>query len=216
MTFVFGEHGGVPHERLEALFVLECAQRQVLTNGNVLPSLAHDDEAVRQTEIAFGPALEVVKNHVTSGREVVGKALRAAFERCGTTPSDNATEPDGFLDTVRDDGGNLIVNGWLVADGAGPLTIELTSPGGARVVADRVERPDVAAAYDGNAAVLHAGFSAILPAGEFLADGRWDLTLRGSRGDEALIICRITRPRFTYAGVDLRPSSLGDGGILHL
>jgi hypothetical protein len=112
---------------------------------------------------------------------------------------------------------DLLVGGVeLYLRDAAPPAIELTGPRGATRVAERIERPDVAAFYEGIPGALHAGFAAILPPDEFLADGRWDFTLRARSGDETRFRCRITRPRFSYDGVEMRPSHLGDDGILHL
>ena len=53
MTFGFGDHAALPPERLEALFLTICAENGVLTNINILPSYAHDAEALELTAAAF-------------------------------------------------------------------------------------------------------------------------------------------------------------------
>ena len=214
MTFVFGDHAAVPYERLEAAFVLECARQGVLVNNNVLPSFAHDDEAVRLTDEAFGPALAAARALADAGVAAVGEAVRAGFAACGTQAGQDRP-PAGFLDAARDEGGHLLLRGWLLPDAGEPCTIVVRGPRGAERVAGRVERGDVAATYPDVAAALRSGFSLSLPPEEFVADGRWDVTICAMRGDETLFAGRLTRPRLTYDAADLRPSSFRDG-VLNL
>jgi glutamate-1-semialdehyde 2,1-aminomutase len=60
MTFAFGGAGPLSPIGLQTLFVQECLKRGVLTNGNLLPCYAHDDEAVEHSARAFAESLEVV------------------------------------------------------------------------------------------------------------------------------------------------------------
>ena len=60
MTFAFDRQGPLLPLGLQTLFVQECTVHGVLTNGNLLPSYAHDDRALATTEAAFERALAVV------------------------------------------------------------------------------------------------------------------------------------------------------------
>ncbi len=59
-TLAFAPAGRLTPLGLQTLFVQECLKRGVLTNGNFLPSYAHDAAAIEATLAAFGPALQVV------------------------------------------------------------------------------------------------------------------------------------------------------------
>ena len=60
MTFQFQSVGRITPLGSMTLFVQECLKHGVLTNGNILPSYAHDDRAVEETAAAFDLALAVV------------------------------------------------------------------------------------------------------------------------------------------------------------
>jgi len=68
MSFAFSPAGGITGMGLQTLFVQECVKRGVLTNGNLLPSYAHDDEAVERSASAFSSALEVVARAIAARR----------------------------------------------------------------------------------------------------------------------------------------------------
>lgn len=57
---VFESSGRLTGAGLKSLFVQECLKRSVLTNGNFLPSLAHDEGALGETLDACAAALAVV------------------------------------------------------------------------------------------------------------------------------------------------------------
>jgi hypothetical protein len=56
----FAPSGRLTPIGLQSLFVQECLKRGVLTNGNFLPSYAHDEAAVDPTRAAFARAIEAV------------------------------------------------------------------------------------------------------------------------------------------------------------
>jgi hypothetical protein len=106
------------------------------------------------------------------------------------------------------------VNGWLLPDGGEPAVIELLGPRGAVRTAERVERPDIAAAYAGVPGALEAGFTVSLGADEFVDAEGWDFTIRARRRDGDLFLCRVRRPCAHRAA---EPGSRIDrDGILHL
>jgi glutamate-1-semialdehyde 2,1-aminomutase len=216
MTFAWGNNTAVPPERLESLFILECARQGVLTNGNILPSLAHDDEAVQRTEAAFRAAVERVAEHIRLGSAVLATAIRAGFERCGNAGT-AAQAPAAYLDAVRDEGTKLDVRGWILPDGEGsPCTVEAHGAHGAVVEADRDTRPDVEQAFPDAASAKHAGFALALDAERFRAGDRWSFELRARRGDRVLFSCPISRAARTWQAPSLDPARIDDAGVLHL
>jgi glutamate-1-semialdehyde 2,1-aminomutase/spore coat polysaccharide biosynthesis protein SpsF len=215
MTFVFGDQAAVPHERLEAEFVLGCARRQVLTNATILPSLAHDAEAVALTEAAFSGALEQVKVVVDAGAQAMAEAVGAGFERCGLPPNGPQRAPAGYIEAARDEHTRLLVRGWLLADDEGPCTIEFRSPHGNTCVADRLERPDVASVYEGVPGASQSGFAVALSREDFVVSDHWDFEIRAHRGDRNLFYLRVLRPAAHLAAEPLSAHLDGDG-ILHL
>jgi len=64
MSFAFSPAGGITAIGLQTLFVQECLKHGVLTNGNLLPSEAHDDEAIAVSKIAFDRALAVLRQAI--------------------------------------------------------------------------------------------------------------------------------------------------------
>lgn len=69
MTFAFEAAGGITPLGLQTLFVQECLKRSILTNGNLLPSYAHQEAEVEASARAFDGALEVL------GRAVLERNL---------------------------------------------------------------------------------------------------------------------------------------------
>jgi hypothetical protein len=214
MTFVFGDNAAVPPERLEAAFVIECARQGVLTNGNILPSLAHDEDAVGRTAEAFAPALEAVAKLIAAGGEAVSHAMQAGFARGNGRPAVEGM-PAAFLDSARDEGRHLVVRGWMLSGEAQPCTVEVAGPRGTVRIADRVERPDLIGMGCDARAAAEAGFSVALAADEFVVDGRYVFELRGRVGDNPVFSCPVTRPT-VHGALDLSPSRVNAEGVLEL
>lgn len=63
-TFAFAGSRRITPLGCQTLFVQECLKRGVLTNGNVLPCLAHDEAAVTRSSQVFAQSLEVVARAV--------------------------------------------------------------------------------------------------------------------------------------------------------
>lgn len=57
---VFDSVGSLTGHGLKTLFVQECTRHGVLTNGNFLPSFAHDDDAVETTGRVFDKAIRTL------------------------------------------------------------------------------------------------------------------------------------------------------------
>jgi acetylornithine/succinyldiaminopimelate/putrescine aminotransferase len=205
MTFALADDATVQRG---TVFALECARRGILTNGNILPSLAHDEDAVRRTEEAFHPALARVEALTGPAREAVGQAFHAGFDRAG-----GGGLGAGCLETARDDGGQLLLRGWLVADGEGPCVVEVLGPRGAVHVAERAVRPDVAQAFPGDPGALHAGFEAMLPASELVAGDRYRYTIRARRGDEVVFECPVAQAPGRSSPEPCAPAVGADGSL---
>jgi glutamate-1-semialdehyde aminotransferase/MoaA/NifB/PqqE/SkfB family radical SAM enzyme len=215
MTFVFGNHAAVPPERLEAAFVIECARRGVLTNGNILPSLAHDDVAIARTAEVFAQALEPVRALVDAGSHAVAAAMRAGFARASTQPPAAQGElPAAFLDAARDEGGRLQLSGWMLSHEGGACTVEMIGPRGATRTAGPVDRVDLTQAWPATPAAKRAGFSVSLPADEFVKDGRYEFVIRGHDGEKAIFECPVSRSMSHT--IDPEPGRVDDNGTLRL
>ncbi len=211
MTFALADDATVQREKV---FVLECARRGILTNGNILPSLAHDEDAVRRTEEAFGPALERVKALTGPAGEAVEEAVRRGFERCRVSAGEPGDRRAGCLDTARDDGDQLFLRGWLVTGGDQPCVVEVSGPAGASRVAARAVRPDLAEAFPDARDALHAGFEVTLPAAEFVAGGRYEYVIRARCGNDILFECPVAQAPARSAPEPRPPSIGGDGTLL--
>jgi glutamate-1-semialdehyde aminotransferase len=87
MSFAFSPAGGITSLGLQTLFVQEALKRGVLTNGNLLPSYAHDARAVETSAAAFEGALEVL------ARAVAARSLKEFLH----IPALNIFYEDGVL-----------------------------------------------------------------------------------------------------------------------
>jgi len=68
MSFVFCDQGGLSWQAIRSIFVLECLKNGILTNGNILVSYAHDDEAIERTMNAFKKSLHRVRQAIEVSR----------------------------------------------------------------------------------------------------------------------------------------------------
>ena len=210
LSFVFDQHAGVSHEQASAIFIRECARAGVLTNGTLLPSLAHDDDAIRRTAAAFRSAAGEVAKIAAGGHRVLGDAVRAGF-------ADEVRDglPAGYLDSAREEGAGLVLRGWiLLADGP-PDAVELVAAGGEIVAAEACPRPDIVIAFPAAPGAEGAGFAASLPARKFAPAGDYEFTLRARRGDREVLRCPIVRRRDEHGDPAHQPW-LGSDGVLHL
>jgi len=196
MSFAFGDDAAVPPERLETVFLRECARNGVLTNGNILPSFAHDQEAIDRTMSAFDEALEATVELLRAGRAAMLEAIRS-----GVADEDG---PGGYLDAAREEGGRLLVRGWLLPKNRAPDAVEFVSSDGRQLLADPVKRPDVAQAFPSADGAEDCGFAAALPAEMFARGDDYDFTLRAREGDEVVFACRILRPQDGQRAVTVR------------
>ena len=185
MTFVFQEDGGIPWDSLQALFVQECLKRGIFTNGNVLPSFAHDEVAVRRTLEGFDGALAVVAEAVHGGRR---RGEEGAPE-ASSLP--RAMISIGYLEELRRQGEELALSGWTLLDGGPAEAVEIATPSGEVHAARALERPDIAAAHPAVAGAERAGYAAVLPLAAISGGDRLQLDLRFLRGGRLAFLCRV-------------------------
>jgi glutamate-1-semialdehyde aminotransferase len=196
LTFAFSPGENISWETLRNVFTLECMKNGVLHNGNLLPSYAHDDEAIERTLAAFDVALAAVA--------AAADAARAGNEaRRPTAPTAN-----GYIEVLGESGEALEVVGWLLVDDEAPDEIEVVAENGDQAVAERVERPDLEEGFPTASGARYAGFQSKLPAERFCSSGHYEFTLRARRGDHITFQCLVVRDgRFPGAP----PYWIGDG-----
>jgi glutamate-1-semialdehyde aminotransferase len=185
MGFAFHDHGPLPREGFLQTFILECAAHGVLTNGMLLPSYAHDDEAVERTLEAFEQALKPLARLITESDDALHRAMQAGFgsEMLGT----------GWIDVMRVEGDEMAVAGWILHGDGWPDVVEFVAPAGDRLVADSQQRPDLAEAFPRVEGGENGGYRAVLPHETFAPNGDWDFTIRALRGPDEIFSCRIRR-----------------------
>jgi hypothetical protein len=200
MSFELGDEEGVGQGRLLTLFLQECAARGVLTNGTLLPSYAHDDEAVDRTLEVFASALDALTAVGYEGAER-GRVLGAR----------------GFLDALVEREGGLAVTGWLLVDDRCPDAIELVGPDGDTVAAEPVVRPGVARAHPGVPGAEKSGYRAVITRGAFKRNGAWEFALRARRAGVVVFECSVAqRIRGDGAAPGLPPPYDVTGGSLYI
>jgi glutamate-1-semialdehyde aminotransferase len=215
MTFDFHYDGGFGPMQIETYFLHECARNGVLTNGNVLPSFAHDERALETTAKAFDGALRAVASRVLAGRRALAEAVGAGFAAAGTVTGNGL--PAGSIDALGDDGHSLLVSGWVLLEQGPPDTVELLPAGGpasGSVRAAQVVRADVATAFPRVDRAERAGFSATLPLERFGPGDGYEFTLRALRDGTVVFACPIARGNEPAAA--LMPPRLDAGGTLRL
>jgi hypothetical protein len=210
MSFHFDHHGVVSAPAIKSLFPRECLRNGVFTNGDFLPTYAHDAEAVERTEHAFDRAMSAIAGLVDAGGSAAAQAVRAGFADSGGTPSQHGP-PAGSLDLIAEQGRSLRVEGWMLAPTAANV-IELVSEEGGTVRAERIVRPDLRTAFPDVEGAEKGGFSAMLPARTFERDGDFSFTLRARIGDAEVFSCKVLRPSRGPGGSGIRFAD----GVLYL
>jgi hypothetical protein len=217
MSFNFFPGGGVAGERLRLMFLKSCAEEGVLSNGNVLPSTAHDEYAMARTAEAMTVALKAVRAVVEPATEAVGQAIetgfRAADGALGAEPNATESGPQGFLEILERTAGHFELQGWLLLPDGPPDVVEVVARAGMVEVADRTERPDLAQGFPDVPNANQGGFAAHLSANSFAPDGAYDFVIRARRGDQVVFLSRILSDSDQPARDEDRPEWRGDGTL---
>jgi len=192
MTFTFEAQGGCTPDGLAALFVEESLKRGILTNGNILPSRAHDQIAVDRSARAFDEVLAIL---------AIAVGVRAPDGGEPRTPP-RAARAKGYVESIRRDAGRTRLTGWMLLEDGPPDALTATVAAEVPVRASTVERPDVGAAYADVAHAARAGFVVDLS-----CEAPREIVLTARRGDRDVFVCRVLLER-----VELdRALWLGDG-----
>ena len=126
------------------MFLEQCARDGILTNGSLLPSLAHDERAIVRTLSAFAAAATRVGELVAGGRSTIGESMAQCFSRNGSSGGGRAA---GFLESIWAEPDQLHICGWMLLEDGPPDAIEAVAEDGTLSVASRDHRPDLAEAY---------------------------------------------------------------------
>jgi acetylornithine/succinyldiaminopimelate/putrescine aminotransferase len=214
MTFAFSDEAGVQRDQALGLFLETLAEHRILTNGNLLPSAAHDGEAVDRTVAAFDAALSRIGELVTDARRAIAGAIALGF-RAAAEDGEPAQWSAGFLDMIGVHFGRLEICGWLLTADGPPDVVEAVADDGSVVPGNASHRPDVAAVHAEIPGAAAAGFDLSLPERRFAREGDYSLTLRAMRGDQVLLSCPIARRQADHRSCDHRPT-LGEDGTLYV
>jgi hypothetical protein len=186
MTLAFDVDGGIDPDRLRNLFVRECARNGLITNGTLLATNAHDDEAVERSLDTLVTALKAVKEHIASGR----KAIQQAVEATGCF---------GSIDMISEEETALRIVGWLLLPDGPADSIDIVASDGQSQPLTPSKRLDLGAAFPNIPRAEQGGYSTYLPAATFARNGTYEFTIRGQRDGECIFSCHIVR-RSDHAG----------------
>jgi glutamate-1-semialdehyde 2,1-aminomutase len=219
MTFDFASGGGMLGQRIQIAFLKQCARAGVLTNGNILASLAHDEDALHQTADAFDSALGAVAELVRTGTAAVSDAVGVGFEAAdgpAPNPGSRSLQSAGCFDVVAIQGEELLLHGWIVPAGGAPDAIDVIARTGNTHTGAPHPRPDVAEALPGVADAERSGFAAALPASGFAHNGEFDCVLRARRSDETVFLAHIVTRRDGNAFEAISPRWDAQEGTLYV
>jgi glutamate-1-semialdehyde aminotransferase len=194
LTCVFEPQGGRTARELENLFVQELLRRKIFSNGNFLPSLAHDPGALEETAAAVDAALDAV---------AALAGARAPRDGEPRTPP-MAAIASGFVERLESRNGTLSISGWLLLPDGAADSIEVRIVGGASPQVRTIERADVAATRPQQPTALRAGWELEVP-----ARPPCELELRLRRGDRVVWVLRLVIEH----AVLVAPRWAGDGVV---
>lgn len=198
MELAFEDRGHLTRRAALGLFVQQCLERGVITNGLILPTAAHDGDAVDATIRAAREALCVIR--------------LAADGRAAALPPPFGPSTIGFLDWARKVDGELEIVGWILPLGAPPDSVEIVDSLGRTTEATMGPRVDVARAYPRIAGADRCGWSVRLPIESDLAGATW--TLRARRGGRLVFRGRLVAGLRSYERSF--PRQLGDGHVVEI
>ena len=198
MELAFEDRGHLNERAALGLFVQQCLERGVITNGLILPTAAHDGDAVDATIRAAREALRVIR--------------LAAGGRAAILPPPFGPSTIGFLDWARKVDGELEIVGWILPLGAPPDSVEIVDSLGRTTEATMGPRVDVARAYPRIAGAERCGWSVRLPIDSDLAGATW--TLRARRAGRLVFRGRLVAGLRSYERSF--PRQLGDGHVVEI
>jgi hypothetical protein len=184
MGIVFQPNACIDPEALRAHFLRECAANGVLTSGMILPSYAHDDEAVERTLEVFRTALDSVGEVVERSRIAANEAIRAGFANAKGV---------GSFDHIRVTDGAVEIAGWFLGEHGALDSVEMVAPTGESFTAQRFERPDLVQAFPDIPGAAAGGYQATLPARAFACNGGHEFTVVGKQGESPVFHCHVIR-----------------------
>ncbi len=194
MTFGFDGDAGLEWEEIQRLFLQECIKNGIFTNGNILPTYAHNEESLERTARGFDLALGVVGETLQAARSKDSKLASSSVA------ARRALTSIGSLEALGVEGSNLIVGGWALLAESAPDRVCVRIEAGPEqqrpwIEADSVQRPDVAGAYPDRREASGCGYFARVPLnGASLAvspDAPLVVTLRLERRAALAFLCRV-------------------------
>jgi len=198
MELEFEDCGQLPKRAALGLFVQHCLERGVITNGLILPTAAHDDQAIDTTIQAAREALKIIR--------------LAADGRTATLPPPFGPSTVGFLDSADIVNGDLHVMGWILPLGAPPDSVELIDSAGRTAQASLGLRDDVAQAYPSIPGANRSGFFVTIPVDSSPFGATW--TLRAWRAGRLVYRGRLVHGVRPYKRSF--PRQLGDGHVVEI
>ena len=135
MAFRFAAQNGRHPKELKSIFILECLKHGILTNGNILPTFAHDRAAIDQSMEVFSKAILKVRDAFESSSNVTSKTA---------LPHDaSSLKVKGVLGGVKYLSQRTVFFGWLFVDGQAADRLEFELEDGSKITAQRVSRADL-------------------------------------------------------------------------
>ena len=205
MTIEFHDCGELPQANVRSLFLQECLKNGVMTNGTLLPSFAHDDQAIAESMVAFEAALKVVASAIESGR------IDATRPHGGSPTGPRAFVSNGFLEVVEQENDVVTVRGWMLLEDGAPDSLEILSKSGAMVPCECQRRPDLQDAFPNHATAVLAGYEAKLPELDFRKDDQYEFTIVAHRSDEVAFRCLVVKQIVASNSGVAGPFSTNDG-----
>lgn len=204
MTFVFQDQDHIGWSDARARFLRECLKHGVMTNGNILPSYAHDEQSVDETLSVFRKSLEKLRSSYGSATADADRSTPKILHGF------NPVCVNGFIDQLKESKFGLQVDGWLIVDSTVVDAVQVHSQDGTQTMARQVEREDIADAFPECERALMAGFSIQLPHDQHkLGDGYKFSIIAIDRGSP-VFRCLVNVEQTNF---DCGPWSLADGVI---
>lgn len=207
MTIGFESRGDTPWEHIRWLFLQECLRHGLITNGTLLASYAHDEEALDETMACMESALRAVEARVS------GRSTAAPLHPTGGSPfGPRAFDATGFIEHLALDGADLRMQGWLQLGGKPPASVAIEAPDTSVEQLALVHRPDIRSFGSGPSTY---GFVADVRAATFTTEVGHELTIVATGVDGSVFRCPVVLSsvagRTSWDG----PFPLADG-VLHL